>query len=115
MGTYQALAALRSSGGTARAVLDDEEILDAQAEMARTCGLYVEASSAIVLPALAQLSREGELSAESTVVVVGTSSGLKDPGATARRLPAVSVIEAEPAALDAALAESAAGRASGNP
>lgn len=115
VGTYQSLAALLASDGTARAVVDDEEILEAQAEMAQACGLYVEASSAIVMPALAQLSRDGELRPESTVVVIGTSTGLKDPGATARRLPPVPVIDAEPAALDAALAESATSLGSGNP
>ena len=103
VGTFQSLWALRASGGEAVAVADDDALLAAQAELGRGTGLYVEASTAIALPALEELSRRGRLPADSTVVVVGTSTGLKDPAVTARRAAPVPVIEADPDALDRAL------------
>jgi threonine synthase len=104
--TYQGIAALRASGGNAIVVSDNNTILAAQAEIGRRAGLYLEASAAIALPALEQMARSGDLYEDSTVVMVGTSTGLKDPDATARELPPVSVIEANPKSLDAALRES---------
>jgi len=105
VGTYQGLAALRASGGEAVAVPDDAEILATQALAGRTEGLYLEAASAVALAAVRRLAEGGRIRADETVVVIGTSTGLKDVGATAAGLPPVPVIEPELAALDAALAE----------
>ncbi|GAA5114620.1 threonine synthase [Pseudonocardia adelaidensis] len=102
VGTYQGLRALRRSGGGAVAVPDDETVLAAQRRLGRH-GLYLEASSAITLPALEAWQRAGLVGPEDTVVLVGTSTGLKDVGATAAGLPAVPLIEARPEALDTVL------------
>lgn len=102
VGTYQGLATLRGSGGAAVAVPDDERVLDAQQRLGRH-GLYLEASAAITLPALETARERGLVGAGDTVVLIGTSTGLKDVGTTAARLPAVPVIEPTVAALDAVL------------
>lgn len=102
VGTYQGLAALRRSGGGAVAVPDDDTVLDAQRRLGRH-GLYLEASAAITLPALERWRHEGRVGDRDTVVLIGTSTGLKDVGTTASRLPAVPVIDASVAALDAVL------------
>jgi threonine synthase len=103
VGTYQGLAALRASGGEAVAVPDDAEILSHQALAGRAEGLYLEAASALAVAAVGRLAAAGRIGAHETVVVIGTSSGLKDVGATAAGLPAVPVIEPDLTALDAAL------------
>lgn len=86
--THQALAALKESDGLA-VTADDDAIMWAQAELARHEGLYVEASSACALAALHNGLQAGRIDPGSRIVAVLTSSGLKDPAATARRLPPV--------------------------
>ncbi len=103
VGTFQGLATLRGSAGTAIAVPDDEEILDAQALAGRTAGLYVEAASATCFPAVRRLARDGRIGAEDAVVTIATATGLKDINATAADLPEVPVIEPTLPALDRAL------------
>jgi threonine synthase len=103
VGTYQGLAALRGSGGTAVAVPDDDEILDAQALAGRTAGLYVEAASATCFPAVRRLAAEGAIAPGETTVVIATASGLKDVDTTAARLADVPVIAPTLDALDGAL------------
>lgn len=103
VGTYQGLSALRSTGGAAVAVPDDGVILAAQRDLAASAGLYQEAASATVWPALAALASRGELGPDASVVVIGTSTGLKDVGATAAALPEVPVIEPTADALLAAI------------
>jgi len=102
--TFQGIRALRESGGTAVVVSDDSELLDAQYRIAATEGCYLEASAAICLPAVQRLLARGWIEAHESVVMIGTSSGLKDIDATASRLPPVPVIEPNLAALDASLA-----------
>jgi len=87
-GTWQGLAALRESGGTG-VRLTDEGVLEAQRALAREEGLFVEPSSAAALTAVMQLVARGSLDAEQTVVVVLTSGGLKDTGASRTWLPPV--------------------------
>lgn len=87
-GTWQGLAALRESGG-AGVRLTDEGVLEAQRSLAREEGLYVEPSSAAALTAVMLLVQRRALDAEQTIVVVLTSGGLKDPGASRTWLPAV--------------------------
>ncbi len=103
VGTYQGLHAIRSTGGRAVAIGDDEEIMAMQAQLARTNGLYLEASSVLPLLAARQLAESGEIRPGDRVVVIGTSTGLKDVGATAARLPEPPVAEPTLAALDEAL------------
>jgi len=102
VGTYQGLATLRRSRGGAVAVPDDETVMAAQRRLGRH-GLYLEASSAIALPALEQWRRDGEVGTNDTAVLIGTSTGLKDVDATAAGLAATPVIDADITALDAVL------------
>jgi threonine synthase len=87
-GTWQGLAALRDSGG-AGVRLTDEGILEAQRALAREEGLYVEPSSAAALTAVMQLAGRKALDPAQTIVIVLTSGGLKDPGASRAWLPPV--------------------------
>lgn len=101
--TYQGVASLRSSGGAAAAVSDDAAIIDAQLRVARRTGLYLEAAAAVCVPVVARLVRDGVILRDETVVIIATSTGLKDVGATAEALPQVPVIEPSLGALDDAL------------
>jgi threonine synthase len=72
----KALAAIRESGGSAAAV-SDAAILQAQQDLAREEGLFVEPASAAPLAWL-DAARPKDL---GTVVCVATGHGLKDPTA----------------------------------
>ncbi|MGX9673222.1 threonine synthase [Mycobacterium sp. HM-7] len=72
---HEVLQAIRGTNGTAVAVPEDE-LLPAVGELARS-GLFVEPTSAQVVPALRQLRAVGQISAADTVVAVLTGSGLK--------------------------------------
>jgi threonine synthase len=102
MATWQGWNALGLSGGAAQAA-DDEAIMEAQQRLASSEGLFLEASSAITVAVLPKLVERGVVTADDRVVLLGTSTGLKDVPTTAARQPAVPVIEPTLAALDAAL------------
>ncbi len=104
--TAQGVRALRESGGTAVVVSEDDEILSAQRRIAAAEGCYLEPSAAICLPAVERLLASGWIDAHESVVMIGTSSGLKDIAATAGRLPAVPLIEPTLEALEASLSGS---------
>ncbi|MGH2373194.1 MAG: pyridoxal-phosphate dependent enzyme [bacterium] len=101
--TYQGLAALRESGGEA-VVVDDDTALAMQRRVAGTEGMYAEVSSVISVAAAAGLVAARRLPSDARVVCLSTSSGLKDPGATAKTLPPAPVIEPDLTALGRALA-----------
>ncbi|GLY02708.1 MULTISPECIES: pyridoxal-phosphate dependent enzyme [Actinoplanes] len=101
--TWQSRAAVEASGGAAVATPDDEEIMAAQLELARHAGMYLEASSITAVVALRKAVAAGLVAPSETAVVIGTSTGLKDVGATAARLTDVPVIEPSPADLDRVL------------
>ena len=84
--TFQALDALRRSGGTA-AVIGNEEAMRCQQVLAREAGLYVEPSSAVALAAVEALRTRGSIRATDKVVMLLTASGLKDPAASDAVLP----------------------------
>ena len=88
--TYQGIQTIRRSGGTAVPVRQDATITHAQRQLA-AAGLYLENSAAICLPAAASLVG-GTLSREDLVVLIGTSSGLKDTRSTAKGLEDVPTI-----------------------
>ena len=98
-GTWQGLAALRQSGGEG-VRLTDEGIFEAQRALGREEGIFVEPSSATALTAVMQLAGRRALDPDQTVVVILTSGGLKDPGASRTWLPAV---PAAPGDLDGVL------------
>jgi threonine synthase len=99
-GTFQALHAIQDSGGAAITGAPDRAIMQHQQLLARSEGLYLEASSAITLTVLPELLVRGLATPDDTVVAIGTSSGLKDVGATAELLTSVPVVEPKLEALD---------------
>jgi threonine synthase len=101
--TYQGIAALKRSHGTAAQVPNADRIMDAQALLARETGYYAEAASAACLLAVESLRMSGLVNAEDNVLCLGTSTGLKDVEETARRLPDVPVIEPTLRALERAI------------
>lgn len=101
--TYQGLWAMKHTGGGAVRALPDAEILAAQLEAARLEGIYLENSSATAVASVRVLAESGAIAGDERVVVIGTSTGLKDTGATAAQLPSVPVIEPSISALDTAL------------
>ncbi len=78
-----ALTAVRESGGLIESVTD-EEILDAQALLAREEGVFCEPASAAGVAGLLKLAREGH-GQEGIAVCVLTGHGLKDPQAVVER------------------------------
>lgn len=74
--SYISVAALRSCDGTV-AQADDKAILDAQRSLA-TEGFFVEPASAAALAGLRGLAHEGRLPEGQSIVLVSTSSGLKN-------------------------------------
>jgi threonine synthase len=107
--TYQALKAIRETGGTAE-VVSNEAIMQWQQRLARDEGLYVEPASAGALAATQQLRARGDIKPGETVVALLTASGLKDTAATATvqgELPPVPKDRGEVLAMLKALNESA--------
>jgi len=72
------LAALRATGGAAVAVTDDE-LLTAQARLARTEGTWICPEGAACVAGVAQLREAGWLAENDEVVVLNTGAGLKYP------------------------------------
>jgi threonine synthase len=75
--SYQALAAVRRSGGAAVKIPEDQ-LLEWQARLAREEGVLSELSSAAAVAGAAALRRDGVITPADTVVCVLTASGLKD-------------------------------------
>lgn len=103
LASFQGFDAITASGGAALAIADDAEILRGQSDLARSEGLYLEASSVIGVAALPQLLAQRVISSDDTVVCVGTSTGLKDIGSTAAVLDPVPVIDPTLTALEAVI------------
>ena len=86
LGDFLILRALRSSGGAAVAVSDDE-ILDAGAALAREEGVYPAPEGAACVAALGKLLASGFLKGTERIVLYNTGSGLKYPEAYSTRFP----------------------------
>jgi threonine synthase len=81
-GGYYAVKKLKQHGGGA-VIVSDDDILEAQYELASLSGLFAEPAAAA---AYAGFLRERErISSDETVVILITGSGLKDIDAAARR------------------------------
>ena len=102
--TFQGYDALVRSGGSAMTA-DDTNIMETQLALAQAEGLYLEASSVITLSVLPDLVKLGALGPDDSVVLLGTSTGLKDVAATAQVLPPLREIGPTMAELDAAIAD----------
>ncbi len=87
-GTYQGLTALNASRG-AGVRTTDEGVFEAQRALAREEGMFAEPSSVAAVAAVMQMAKRGDLEPDEPHVVVITSSGLKDPGASRTWLPPV--------------------------
>jgi threonine synthase len=81
VGTYQGLTALKESDGLAE-TSNDLETIEMQKELATIEGLYAESSSVTTLVAVSKLRKRGILKGDDKVVIVMTSSGLKEQGST---------------------------------
>ena len=73
---FQALDALRMTGGSAVAV-QEAEVVEDQRRLGRH-GLYLELSSAVGMTGLRALMKRGVVQTEAHAVIVATSHGYKD-------------------------------------
>ena len=76
IGDFMMLDAIRTSGGTAIAVTD-EELIAATREIGAAEGLFVAPEGAACWPALKKLVKEGNVKAEEPVVIFNTGAGVK--------------------------------------
>lgn len=74
----KALEALRESKGDVEKV-SDQEIINAQKELARQEGILCEPASACSLAGLKKLIEQGRIEKDKKIVLILTGTGLKDP------------------------------------
>jgi len=103
IGTLQGLKGVRDSGGTAVVISDDSKTMKMQQTLARLEGFYNEAASATGLAALQPLLERGEISENTKIVCISTSSGLKDPGSTAKLLSEMPLLKGDESAREVIL------------
>src|SRR5512138_1577262 len=87
-----AAKAIRTSGGGAAAVSDDE-LVEGIRLLARTTGVFTETAGGVTVAAAAKLAREGKLRAADEVVLCITGNGLKTVEAVQPALGAAPVID----------------------
>ena len=75
--TEKACRALRESGGTS-VLVSDEEIIEAEALLGRTEGIYAEPAGAAPVAGLQRAREAGIVDPGDSIVVVVTGTGLKD-------------------------------------
>jgi threonine synthase len=90
--TYQGLIALRESDGMS-VLTDDNEVRELQRLTSRTTGIYGEASAIAAVAAVKTLHEDNEIDADDTIVMINTSTGLKDTETTADTLPTVPSVD----------------------
>jgi threonine synthase len=78
-----ALHAVRASGGDGH-VVEDEHVWQAQAELARHEGLYVEPAGAVSVAGLRQAVEQSQVRPDERVVCLLTGHGYKDAAAAGR-------------------------------
>jgi threonine synthase len=98
----KAVNAIRSSGGAAETVTD-EEILAAQILLARVEGIFVEPASASSIAGLIKLINNGFIGKDERVVCVTTGHGLKDPDTAVKSSEKAIEVDAEMSAIENAL------------
>ncbi len=86
LGDFLVLEGVRSSGGAAVAV-EDQELLDAGQLLAEAEGLFVAPEGAACVAAAARLLREGWLDRDEELVIYNTGTGLKYLEAWGTRCP----------------------------
>ncbi|MGJ4859581.1 threonine synthase [Labrys sp. La1] len=97
--TFQALHALRASGGAAVPV-SNHGLIVLQEELARTEGILAELASVTPLAAIVQLRRQNVILDSQSVVAVVTGSGLKDFDRSIPDRNAPHVFQSQAEALD---------------
>lgn len=98
----KALVAIRSTGGMAASVTD-EEILAMQRDLAKKEGIGVEPASAASVAGIKKLSEEGFIDRDETVVCVVTGHLLKDPETVIKQCESPVQVEADIESLLAVL------------
>ena len=83
---YQVLQSVRSTGGSAAAVRDDQ-IVDAIRLLAETEGIFTEPAGGTTLAATIELVRRGVIGRDEPIVVCITGNGYKTTEAVAEALP----------------------------
>lgn len=96
LGDFLVLDAVRSTGGTAVAVTD-EDLLLAQRAVARDEGMWVCPEGAACFAAVAQLRSDGWISQDEDVVVLNTGTGLIYPDTVPVDVPTLNPDEVIPA------------------
>lgn len=86
-GTYHSLYTLKKSNGLACALEKNEELYQAQSELAQKEGVYCESASAASYAGLKKLVKEGKIKHGERVVLLITASGVKDTKVTSSYLP----------------------------
>ncbi len=81
----------------------NDAIASMQLELASAEGIYAEGASVLTVLAARQLAERRWIDPHESVVVLSTSTGLKDSGATGTRLPDLRVLAPTLAALEKAL------------
>ncbi|MDA4127737.1 MAG: threonine synthase [Thaumarchaeota archaeon] len=76
-GAEHSIKAVRKSGGFGISVTD-EQILNAQKQIARDEGIFCEISSAVALAAISEALSLGKMGADETATTILTGAGLKD-------------------------------------
>ena len=96
--SYMSLHTVQGSGGLV-AQVGDADVLSAQRDLARE-GIFAEPASAAALAALRVAAGRGDLARESKIVLVNTSSGLKNLDAVADSYDAPLTLSAADPALE---------------
>ena len=86
MGTYHSLYTLKKSNGLPVSLSDNQEICQAQKELAQKEGVFCESASATTLAGLRRLRAEGAIKEGEQVILLITASGVKDTAVTASYL-----------------------------
>jgi threonine synthase len=98
----KALVAIRTTGGLAASVTDDE-ILQMQRDLARTEGIGVEPASAASVAGVRKLAESGMIDRDERIVCVVTGHLLKDPDTVIRQCEPPTEIDADLPSLLSAL------------
>jgi len=89
---YLAIRSIRESKGEGVKV-DDAEVLDAMALLARTEGIFAEPAAASTIAGLKKLIDQGHVDRSEEIVCVITGAGLKDPSTARRFIRKVRVVD----------------------
>jgi threonine synthase len=100
----EALEVIRSTGGRAAAVTDDE-VVDAIQLLARTTGVFGETAAGVTIATVARLARDGAFAPGESVVALITGHGLKTSQVLDGRAGATVTVRPNVDALEEALEE----------